>query len=85
MGNVNEPMNITSTPKAAKAKMLETRFQIKEMTNPTYFDVQVIDVMFVIQALTNHNVPVTFKGVSNRILSVVYNIFVKVIHLVTYR
>ena len=49
-------MNITSTPKTPKAKMLETRFQMKEMTNPTYLDVQVIDVMFVIQALTNHTV-----------------------------
>ncbi len=78
LGNIDGSMS--STAKAALLKKLESKI---DSSPPETVDVMVIDAMFIIRSLTN--LPPTFKGIAQNILSIVCRTSAKEVHLVTDR
>lgn len=74
LGNIDGSMN--KTPKSSLKKKLEAKV---ESTEPAQIDELVINLMFLIRSLTN--LPMTFKGIAERILSLACRSSANRIHL----
>ena len=78
LGNIDGLMN--KTPKSSLKKKLEEKIESEE---PPEISELVIDLMFLIRGLTN--LPITFKGIAERILSLACRTTANRIHLVADR